>query len=189
MVIGKNSVVSMHYEVATSEGEHVDRSEEGKPMTYLHGHGQIIPGLEAALAGHQAGETVEVLVQPQDAYGEHNQALDLRVSRQQFPEKVRPQLTPGFQFMAAHPEDGAQQVTYTVHRLEKDDVLVSGNHPLAGQTLQFKVRLMEVREATADELAHGHAHGPGGHHHGHDHGHDHGDDHGHGHDHGQAHHH
>ena len=165
MEIGKNAIVSMHYRVATAEGEQVDRSEEGQPMIYLHGHGQIIPGLEAALEGHRSGETIEAEIAPKDAYGDYDQELDLKVDRDAFPKQVQAQLKPGYRFMAEHPQRPKEQVLYTVHRLENDAVLVSGNHPLAGQTLRFTVQVVDVRPASQEELEHGHAHGPGGHHH------------------------
>ncbi len=165
MDIGKDRVVSMHYTVATAEGEHVDKSAEGEPMVYLHGHGQIIPGLERALDGKANGATVQAEIAPKDAYGDYDQALDIRVAASSFPANVRKDLKPGFRFQAAHPTKKGEQIVFTVHRLEKDEVLVSGNHPLAGQSLLFKVEVVDVREASAEELAHGHAHGAGGHHH------------------------
>jgi FKBP-type peptidyl-prolyl cis-trans isomerase SlyD len=165
MQIGNNTIVSMHYQVATSEGEQVDKSQEGQPLVYLHGHGQIIPGLEAALAGHSVGETVEAELAPEVAYGEYDEDLDIRVGKDAFPADVQQKLEPGFQFMAQHPGKEGENLLYTVHGVEQDEVLVSGNHPLAGKTLLFKVEIVEVRRASEEELAHGHAHGPGGHHH------------------------
>ena len=165
MEIGKNAIVSMHYRVATAEGEHVDQSEDGHPMVYLHGHGQIIPGLESALAGKTVGDKVEAEIKPADAYGDYDRALDMKVPRSLFPNDVQKKVKAGFQFMAEHPTKKEENVLYTVHRLEGDDVLVSGNHPLAGQTLSFKVEIVDVRPATQEELEHGHAHGEGGHHH------------------------
>ncbi|MBA3709496.1 MAG: peptidylprolyl isomerase [Planctomycetes bacterium] len=165
MEIGTNSIVSMSYSVATAEGEQVDQSQDGHPMVYLHGHGQIIPGLEAALAGHKTGDAVEAEIAPENAYGAYDAALDLQVSRELFPDDVQKKLKPGFQFEAEHPTKEGEHVLFTVHQVEKDAVKVSGNHQLAGQTLLFKVRIVDVRPATQEELSHGHAHGPGGHHH------------------------
>ncbi len=165
MDIGANSIVSMHYRVATAEGQHVDQSEEGQPMVYMHGHGQIIPGLEAALIGHKKGEKIEAEIAPADAYGDYDAGLDLKVSKDLFPKDVQKKLKPGFQFMAEHPTKEGENVLFTVHKIEDDAVLVSGNHPLAGQRLLFKVEVVDVRPATEEELSHGHAHGPGGHHH------------------------
>jgi FKBP-type peptidyl-prolyl cis-trans isomerase SlyD len=165
MDIGKNAIVSMHYKVATAEGQHVDQSEEGQPMVYLHGHGQIIPGLEAALEGHKSGDSVDAEIAPANAYGDYDAALDLRVTKDLFPDDVQKRLKPGFQFQAEHPKKEGETVLFTVHKIESDAVLVSGNHPLAGQSLLFKVSIVDVRPATEEELSHGHAHGPGGHHH------------------------
>jgi len=165
MMIGKDTIVSMNYQVATSEGEQVDRSVEGEPLVYLHGHGQIIPGLEAALLGKSAGEHIDTELGPEVAYGAYDRELDLRVGKDAFPTDVQPKLEPGFRFMAEHPGKPGENLMYTVHSLDQDEVLVSGNHPLAGKTLHFTIDILEVRQASDEELAHGHAHGPGGHHH------------------------
>ena len=165
MDIAKNAVVSFHYTVATSEGEHVDKSEKDSPLVYMHGHGQIVPGLEAALLGHKPGEKIEALVPPDQAYGEYEGDLDLQVPLEVFPAAARAQVKPGFRFKAEHPRLQGREVIFTVHGIEGANALVSGNHPLAGKTLNFSVEVLEVRAATAEELAHGHAHGPGGHHH------------------------
>ncbi len=165
MQIALNTVVSFNYRVATSEGEQVDESAPGQPLTYLHGHGQIVPGLEKALIGKVAGAVVDVEVTPEDGYGAYDTSLDLQVERGLFPADVHPRLKQGFQFHAEHPTAPGQNVMFTVHNVEGDNVFVSGNHPLAGKTLLFHVEIVEVRAATADELSHGHAHGPGGHHH------------------------
>ena len=165
MMVGKDTIVSMNYQVATSDGEQVDQSVEGQPLVYLHGHGQIIPGLEASLAGKAAGERIETELAPEVAYGAYDPELDLRVGTDAFPTDVQPKLEPGFRFMAEHPGKPGENLLFTVNRLEEDDVLVSGNHPLAGKTLHFKIEILEVRKASSEELAHGHAHGAGGHHH------------------------
>ncbi|MBA3938770.1 MAG: peptidylprolyl isomerase [Planctomycetes bacterium] len=165
MDIAKNAVVSFTYQVATAEGEEVDRSEAGHPLVYLHGHGQIISGLEAALIGHKAGDKVKATIAPEQAYGAHEPELDLQVPVEVFPEAARAQVKPGFRFKAEHPTLQGSEVVFTVHQVKEGQAYVSGNHPLAGKTLQFNVEIIEVRQPTADELSHGHAHGPGGHHH------------------------
>jgi FKBP-type peptidyl-prolyl cis-trans isomerase SlyD len=164
MRIDKDTIVSFHYRVATAEGEQVDQSQ-GEPLTYLHGQQQIVPGLEEALVGKQKGDKVEATVAPEKGYGAHDPNLDLRVPLDAFPANARERLAPGFRFVADHPSKAGEQVQYTVHAREGDDVLISGNHPLAGQTLVFNVEVVDVRAASAEELEHGHAHGPGGHHH------------------------
>jgi FKBP-type peptidyl-prolyl cis-trans isomerase SlyD len=165
MNISKNTIVSFHYQVSTIEGEEVDRSQGDQPLTYLHGNAQIIPGLEEALVGKAPGAHVEAQVTPDKGYGAYDPQLDLQVPLDAFPNEARPQLEPGFRFMAEHPTQEGQEVLFTVQGIEGDTVLVSGNHPLAGKILVFKVDVVDVRAATTDELSHGHAHGPGGHDH------------------------
>jgi FKBP-type peptidyl-prolyl cis-trans isomerase SlyD len=165
MPIINDSVVSFHYTVATAEGEHVDKSEEGQPLVYLHGHGQIVPGLEAAMAGRDVGEHIDATITPDQAYGEHEQELDMQVPLEVFPDSIRPEIQPGFRFKAEHPTVAGRDIVFTVHGIEGEQAFVSGNHPLAGKTLQFSVDVVAVRHASPEELSHGHAHGPGGHHH------------------------
>jgi FKBP-type peptidyl-prolyl cis-trans isomerase SlyD len=165
MVIAKNSVVSMNYKVATAAGEHVDASQPGEPLVWLAGQSQIIPGLESALIGKNTGDKLAVDVLAKDAYGEIDEELDIKVLKSQFPPNVQKQLKEGFQFRAEHPTKEGEDVIFTIHGIEGDDVFVSGNHPLAGENLHFEVEIVSVRPATKEELEHGHAHGPGGHHH------------------------
>ncbi len=187
MQIVPNSVVSMHYRVATSEGEQVDASTLDAPLIYLHGHGQIIPGLEETLTGKAEGHIADVTIAPEKAYGVYDDGLDLLVTKDAFPGEIQPRLLPGFRFMAEHPT-AEGQVMFTVAKVDEQGIYVSGNHPLAGKTLLFHVEVVGVRAASAHELEHGHAHGgPGCGHHdhgggehkaeaggcGHDHGHDH----------------
>lgn len=165
MKIAKDSVVSFHYRVATAEGEPVDQSEKNEPLTYLHGSGQIVSGLEKALLGHEAGDHVDARISPEEGYGEYDERLNLRIPLKAFPDGARAQLEPGFQFVSEHPQDDDEEVLFTVVELQPDSVIVTGNHPLAGKTLVFEVDIVEVRQATEEELSHGHAHGPDGHHH------------------------
>lgn len=165
MNIDANTIVSFHYQVSTLEGEEVDRSPKDQPLTYLHGKSQIIPGLEEALAGKAPGAHIETQVPPEKGYGAYDPQLDLDVPLDAFPAPAKAQLSPGFRFMAEHPTREGEEVMFTVLRLDGESVIVSGNHPLAGKVLVFKVDVVEVRAATKDELAHGHAHGAGGHHH------------------------
>lgn len=165
MQIAKGSVAAIHYKVATVEGEHVDASQPGEPLLFLCGTGQIVVGLEEALLGKQAGDSVTVDVPAERAYGKRDPALDLAVPLSAFPEDVRPQLRAGMQFQAEHPTKAGEVAVFTIHGRRGDDVLVSGNHPLADKDLHFEVTVDSVRAATKDEIAHGHAHGAGGHHH------------------------
>ncbi len=157
MRIGKGCVVRMNYTLRDESGVTIESSEGREPLTYLHGLGHLIPGLEKTLDGSQAGLKTTVTVRPQDAYGEKDPQAVIRAERSDFPEGLT--LEPGVEVQAETP-DGP--ITFIVMSLEGDDVVLDANHPLAGKTLTFDVEVLEVREATADELAHGHVHGPGG---------------------------
>jgi FKBP-type peptidyl-prolyl cis-trans isomerase SlyD len=159
MQIAKDKVVSIEYTLKDDEGTLLDTSQGRDPLAYLHGAGNIIPGLEQALEGKQAGESLSVRIDPKDAYGERSDELQQVVPRQLF-QGVET-LEPGMQFQA-QAEGGVQIVT--VKAVEDDNVTVDANHPLAGVTLNFDVSVVEVRDANAEELEHGHVHGPGGHH-------------------------
>ncbi|MCB1691288.1 MAG: peptidylprolyl isomerase [Pseudomonadales bacterium] len=147
MKIAPQCVVSIHYTL-TSEGEELDSSKERGPLTYLHGAGNIIPGLEQALEGCEKGDDFQVEIPPEDAYGPHNEQLVQAVPKSAFDgvEKVEP----GMQFQATNQNGGVQNIT--VVQVAEDEVTVDANHPLAGKTLQFDVSVEEVREATAEEL-------------------------------------
>ncbi len=153
MQVSENKVVSFHYTLKNDAGEVLDSSRGRDPLTYLHGAGNIIPGLEKALEGKDAGDHVDVSIAPEEAYGNRNDALVQSVPRSAF-EGVD-EILPGMQFQAQTP-NGMQILT--VMKVEDDVVVVDGNHPLAGETLHFSVDITNVREATEEELAHGHAH-------------------------------
>ena len=161
MTIAANKAVSIEYTLTNDDGDVIDSSTGGAPLVYLQGAGNIIPGLEKALEGKAVGDELEISVEPEDAYGEYSAELVSTLSSSMF-EGVD-QLEVGMQFHASAP-DGQMQIV-TIRDLEGDDVTVDGNHPLAGQRLNFKVKVVAVREANAEELAHGHIHGEGGHHH------------------------
>ena len=165
MQIAKGTVAAIHYKVATAEGEHIDASEPGQPLTFLCGVGQIVIGLEEALLGKAAGEKVSVEVSPERAYGVRDPELDMAVPLAAFPADVRGRIRAGMQFQAEHPKKEGEVVVFTVHGRRGEDVMVSGNHPLADKTLLFQVEIESVRAGTKDEIEHGHAHGAGGHHH------------------------
>jgi FKBP-type peptidyl-prolyl cis-trans isomerase SlyD len=160
MVIRDNSVVSFHYQLTDEAGEILDASAAEHPLTYLHGAGNIIPGLEDALTGKGAGAELSVTVQPEEGYGIHRPDLIQEVPRQAFPEPDK--LEAGMQFNAQS-DRGAMPVVIT--KVSADTVTVDGNHPLAGKVLRFEVRIATVRDASPEEIAHGHVHGPGGQHH------------------------
>jgi len=165
MQIGKDSVVTIHYHLTGDSGEVLDSSRDGDPLAYLHGHGSIVPGLEHALEGKAVGELVETTVPPEEAYGEHDPELDLAVPVASFPDEVQGQLQAGLQFRGPHPSDERRETLYQIMDVQDERVLVTGNHPLAGKQLHFEVEVVDVREATDDELAHGHVHGDQCHHH------------------------
>jgi len=158
MQIAANKAVSIDYTLTNADGEVLDSSNGGAPLVYLQGAGNIIPGLEKALEGKQAGDAVNVTVEPAEAYGEFNAELIAVLGRNMF-EGVD-ELEVGMQFHASGP-DGSMQIV-TIKALEGEEVTVDGNHPLAGEQLTFDVKVIEVREATEDEMAHGHIHGEGG---------------------------
>jgi FKBP-type peptidyl-prolyl cis-trans isomerase SlyD len=160
MSITQDQVVSIHYVLRDDAGEVIDRSAEGEPLSYLHGHGQLIPGLERELTGRKAGDRLQVTVPPGAAYGEYDRELVQRVPRRTL--KGIGEVRVGMQLQARTPQ-GERLVSVT--QVGGDLVTLDGNHPLAGKTLHFEVEVAAVRAATEKELAHGHVHGPGGHHH------------------------
>lgn len=161
MLIADNTVVTIDYTLRNDEGEILDSSEGAQPLVYLQGAANIVPGLEQALAGKKAGDSLSVTVEPQEAYGEYITELVATLGRSMF-EGVE-ELEVGMQFHASAPDGGMQIVT--IRDIDGEDVTVDGNHPLAGQRLNFEVEVKDVREATGEEIEHGHAHGEGGHQH------------------------
>ncbi len=160
MQISQDVVASIHYTLKDDSGEVIDASQEETPLPYLHGHGNLIPGLEGELEGKATGDKLQVRIEPKNAYGNRDENMVQDVPRDQLPQDV--DIEPGMQFQAQG-EGGVQVVT--VVRVEADQVRLDANHPLAGVHLNFDVEVAEVREASAEELEHGHVHGPGGHHH------------------------
>lgn len=160
-MIKNGTVVSMTYCLTNASGEELDRADHGEPFSYLHGSGQIVPGLEAAMVGMLVGSKKKVVIEPAEAYGELDEKLRTTVDRSNFPPDQ--DLEIGMQFAADVGED--ERIVFTVTGIEGDKVHIDGNHPLAGETLHFDVEVLGMREATKEEIAHGHAHGPDGHHH------------------------
>jgi FKBP-type peptidyl-prolyl cis-trans isomerase SlyD len=158
MQIGAKKAVTIHYTLRDDAGEVLDSSEGRSPLTYLHGEGNIVPGLEKALDGKQAGDEVKVTVPPADGYGERSDDHVRNVPRRRLPEG---KIEPG---MRMRMQTDVGQVIALVTAVKGDYVTLDTNHPLAGMTLHFEVKVVEVRDATAEELEHGHVHGPGGHH-------------------------
>lgn len=161
LTVSKNRVVTFHYTIRNGSNEILETTRDGDPIALLHGHGQMLPGIENALRGHGSGETLEVTLAPEDAYGERREDLTQRISKKYLPknQKLRPGMT-----VRVNTERGPR--TVTVLKVGNKMVDVDLNHPFAGETLTFELELTDVRDATPEELAHGHAHGKGGHQHG-----------------------
>lgn len=154
MKIGKHAVVSFHYTLTNPEGEVIDSSQGHDAFTYLQGGQMIVPGLEGQMEGRIKGDKFMAVVEPAEGYGEFNKELLQRVPLDRFGGQ---QVEVGMQFQAG------EHSIVTVEEVTAEDVLVNGNHPLAGVTLKFDVEILDVRQATAEEISHGHVHGPGGH--------------------------
>lgn len=160
MLISKDSVATFHYILTEVGGDFTEDSRTDEPVAYLHGHNNILPGLEAVLEGKQAGDGAEVTLSPEQAYGIRNPQLQQRMSIKHL--KYNGKLKAG-DIAWVETGEGPRQVT--VIKPGKFMAEVDTNHPLAGKTLKFALEVMSVRAPTDDELAHGHAHGDGGHHH------------------------
>ncbi len=159
MKIAKDSVVRFHYAVAEAGQESLESSRDREPLAILYGHGNIIPGLEAAMLDREAGESFGVDVAAADAYGQKQDGLSQRVPKKHFGAQ---KLEPGMQ-VVLQTNFGPRAVT--IQKVGMSVVDVDLNHPMAGKDLHFDVEIVEVREASAEELAHGHVHGDGGHQH------------------------
>ncbi|MGZ5242553.1 MAG: FKBP-type peptidyl-prolyl cis-trans isomerase [Bacteroidia bacterium] len=157
--VQKDKVVSFSYTLKDSDGNILEQTDKNRPMEYLHGNQNIIPGLEREMEGLNIGDSKSVSVDPKDGYGEYNTELSFRVPRDNFPEGTN--LEPGMEFQT-ETENGPMVITIT--EVLDNEVVVDANHPMAGQTLHFDITINNVREATAQEKQHGHVHA-----HGHDH--------------------
>lgn len=156
MKITDNSVVSIHYKLTNDNGTILDQSPEDNPLIYLHGKGNIVVGLEKTLTNKSIGDTFEVTVSPEEGYGIREEHMLETIDRSMF--EGLDDISIGKQF---HAEGNTGPVTVTVTKIEGDNITIDGNHPLAGENLNFAIDVVAIREATADELAHGHIHGPG----------------------------
>ena len=154
-------VVTVHYTLTDPAGAVLDSSSGLPPMDYLHGAGNIVPGLEKAMTGRRTGEKFDVVVHAAEGYGERTGPGPQPVPRSAFPTDA--EIEVGVQFVAEEP--GGDPVAFWVTKVERDTVHVDRNHPLAGVDLRFAIEIVAIRDATAEERRHGHPHGPGGHHH------------------------
>jgi FKBP-type peptidyl-prolyl cis-trans isomerase SlyD len=148
MRIQKHSLVAIEYRLTDNEGEEIDSSGEDGPLTYVHGMQEIIPGLEKALEGRDAGEQFQVTIEPEEAYGERYEELCIEMPRDEFEDEQELEL--GMQFNLT--DDDGEEMVVTVIDFDEDSVVVDGNHPLAGVTLNFDVTIHEVRPATPEEI-------------------------------------
>jgi len=160
MKTATNMVVSLHYTLKDDNGEVLDSSNGREPLSYLHGHGNIVPGLEKALEGTTVGHRSQVAVGAKEGYGETNPDLVFEAPREQFPSDMN--LEAGSRVYAEGPEG---PVSFTVVRLPDSGAILDGNHPLAGKQLHFDFEVVDIRPATKEEMAHGHVHGADDHHH------------------------
>ena len=160
MQVSAQKVVHIHYTLTSEEGEVIDSSEGHGPLAYIHGHGNIIPGLENALLGKMAGDKIKVTIPPEEAYGPRDENLIQTVPIDAF--HGVDEILPGMQF---HTETSNGVELVTVINVQDGYVNLDGNHPMSGLTLNFDVEVTDVRDATEEELDHGHVHGEGGHHH------------------------
>ena len=154
LVVGNNTVVSVNYTLTNDAGEVLDRSEDSKPMSYLHGAGNIIPGLEKAMVGKSPGDTFQVRVEPAEAYGDVNPEGIKIIEKKAF--QGVDTIEPGMTFEAQAPDGKSQRIV--VKKVEGDNVTIDVNHPLAGVPLNFDIEVVGVREPTEEERTHGHAH-------------------------------
>ena len=159
MTIVKNSIATLHYTLKDDAGEILDVADENNPFLYMHGVGGMIPGLEKALENGKAGEKIVVSIAPAEAYGERNPSLTQDVPREMFGSITDEDMVVGAQFQA-QTDQGVEIIT--VVAVEGDTIKIDGNHPMAGETLHFDVDVIDVRDATEEEVSHGHPHGPGG---------------------------
>ena len=161
MHAAKDTVVHISYVLRDAKKEILDQSSAEDAFEYLHGHENIVPGLEKALAGKEPGDKLSVSLTPDEAYGDYDPALVRKVAKSEFPPRMRNQ-KPGQ--MVQIEEDGRWRV-WKIDAVDATHITLDGNHELAGQDLHFEVEVHGVRSATAEEIEHGHAHAPGHHHH------------------------
>lgn len=161
MAIGENKVVTMNYTLKDMQGNIIQSTDKKEPFQFLSGNQQILPSLEKEINSMIIGSKKNVKIPASDAYGEYNEQAVQQVDKKNFPEDVDLQV--GMEFVANSPE--GQQMPFVVKDIKPEEVVIDFNHPLAGKDLEFDVELVDIRDATVEELQHGHAHGPDGHSH------------------------
>ncbi len=161
MALMTNKVITINYTLKDKEGNLLDSTDNGGPFSFITGNMQVLPGLEEALVSMIIGSKKNIKLAAADAYGEYDENAIQKVNRSLFPEEA--ELETGMTYFAHSPE--GQHIQFVITKIENDDITVNFNHPLAGKNLEFDVELLDVRDATPEEISHGHVHGPGGHHH------------------------
>jgi len=161
MPIGANKVVTMNFTLTDETGNVLDSTDTGGPFSFISGTGTVLPKLEEAVSIMMIGTKKQLKLEAKDGYGDYNEDAVQSVGKENFPEDFV--LEAGMEYMASNP-DGVQ-MPFIITNVEDETVTVDFNHPLAGKKLHFDLELLDVRDATAEELAHGHVHGAGGHHH------------------------
>ena len=165
MKVADEKVVSLTYTLSDPSGRELERSADDAPLVYLHGAKNIVPGLEKELTGKESGDEFQAVVSPEQGYGPRRGLKPVRIPRSRFPQDA--EVKAGMAFMFRGPQ--GQPMPVWVKKLQGPTVVCSVEHPFAGVELHFRGKILEVRDASPEELEHGHAHGPGGHDHGHDH--------------------
>lgn len=158
MQITANTVVSLSYTLTNQQGDVLDQADQESPFMYLHGANNIITGLEKALENKQADDSLQVVIEPQDAYGERDETLTQQIPRSMFEGIGDEQLVPGAKF---HAQTNYGIETIMVKAVDGDHITIDANHPLAGEILHFDVTILAVRAASEEELSHGHVHPDG----------------------------
>ncbi len=158
MQVSNDQVVSIAYTLTNDEGDVLDQGSQQEPLAYLHGHGNLVVGVEEVLEGKAIGDSISCDVPPEKGYGDYDPQLDLIVPLDAFPAEEHDSLQAGVRFQAPHPQQQERVLLYTILGVEEDQVRVTGNHPLAGQTLHFDIEVMGIRPASESELQHGHVH-------------------------------
>lgn len=161
MALMMNKVITINYTLKDTEGNLLDSTDNGGPFSFITGNMQVLPGLEEALVSMIIGSKKNIKLAAADAYGEYDENAIQKVNRSLFPEEA--ELETGMTYFAHSPE--GQHIQFVITKIENEDITVNFNHPLAGKNLEFDVELLDVRDATPEEISHGHVHGPGGHHH------------------------
>jgi FKBP-type peptidyl-prolyl cis-trans isomerase SlyD len=161
MAIAANKVVTMNFVLTDDDGNVLDATDKDGPFSYLSGNNMVLPKLEEAVSGMIIGTKKNLRLEAADAYGVYNEQIVQVVGKENFPKDF--ELEVGMSYVASNP-DGAQ-MPFVITEVRDEDVTIDFNHPLAGKNLNFDIELLDIRDATSEELAHGHVHGPGGHHH------------------------